>query len=256
MQIHPAILSCPTLFHVDSGKFPARIARLSGSAPVTDFDSKLRVMERFAEEKLSGTTALIVPAESAEAMLDLCALSGLSTLVEITNPRGDLMTRRGVRDALNRVESAAREYGGRSGLIGFLIDCPGMQDVPRLASWQLRHNLRRLIETIHVTTRSKVGVAIVRHSAFHNLALDGEDFVFAALNDIGAAKVRSAMSSLRDAARGRPIIADLSSVSGGEPRAVAPDYGAAAVVTSVLELAPAHPPGAFSMRPVEDHAAI
>lgn len=219
-------------------KFFVKALRLEGPIIVSDFNHKLRTLVRLEELYRDHTTALVLSEEQAEAALDLAALGGLYVLVELAVDPGQLLTRRGLRGAEAWIEAAVRSLGGRTGLLGFLIDCPIAQDALHTHGLKpMREGLRRLLRTIR-----SAGFAGGIHHRIETraLALEEEDFIYSDASGLSPAELRDYLAAMHNVADARPVIIEFqgSGPGGDELVATAFGMGAAGVVAPAVPLLP------------------
>lgn len=220
-------------------KFFVKAVRLEGPIVVSDFDQKLRTLVRLEELYRDHTTALVLSEEQAEAAIDLAALGGLYVLVELTVDLEQLLTRRGLRGAEAWIEAAVHSLGGRTGLLGFLIDCPIAEGTLHAYGIKpIREGLRRLLRTIR-----DAGFAAGIHHRIETraLALGEEDFIYSDASGLSPAELRDYLAAMHNVADARPVIIEFqrSSPGGDELIATAFGMGAAGVVEPAVSAAAA-----------------
>lgn len=249
----PVVVSHGKFFLRGAQKFFLRGVRLDGPIVVSDFDRKLRALVRLEELHRDHTTALVLSEEQAEAALDLAALGGLYTLVELAVEPEQLLTRRGMRSAEAWIQPALRSLAGRAGLLGFLIDCPVEQDVLQAHGIKrTREGLRRLVSTIR--TAGFAG-GIHHRVETRALALEEEDFIYSDAAGLSPVELRAYLAAMHNVADARPVIIEFKGFNPGSEELVATAFGmgAAGVVAPAVRLLP--PLQALARNPVEAPSA-
>jgi glycosyltransferase involved in cell wall biosynthesis len=241
----PALAAHGKFLRRGDDKFFFKGVRLSDIGEQLDFSRKLALRDRFDKLKNGHTTALIVPAEAADAVLGLAAQAGLYALAEFTVGPADLMSRANFRLALDRVAHVAAGLRGHRALAGFLIDCPIAADELRnYGVNRVRRRMRELMRAARQYHPDKLA-AIKHRPDTCALSLLEEDMLYAVLDTLAPDELREFIVRLHNLAESRPTIIEFAD---GQPNqddliAYAFGLGAAGVVASPLA-----PPGSTGIR--------
>jgi glycosyltransferase involved in cell wall biosynthesis len=235
-------------------KFFLKAMRLDGVGATLDFDAKLRLLARLDDLKQAHTTALVLTEVQSNPILDLASTVGLHSIVELEVAPEELLDRRLRSHAISRIAHTVTILSGRSGLLGFLINCPISQDALRAHGLQkARRSLRAIIEIIKSRNASAL-VAIRHRPETRALTMLEEDFIYGDVPALAPVEIRDYIVSLHNLAEARPLVIEFSQSSPGQDEAVAVAFGTGvAGVVAPLVPTPASPDwtGAITLRTSE-----
>ncbi len=236
LKTKPAVDCQDKLFSRNGQSFLFKAMRLDGIGLALDFNAKFALLNRFEKLKTAHTSGLMLSSTQADAIIDLAARAGLSALVEIDLVAQDVVASGAIAAAVTRAAHLVRLLKGRSGLFGYVVNCPFSSETVRA------HGLRRVRRCLTAFLDSIRGgdsrtlVAIRRRADTMTLSIPGEDFIYADAAALKPAELRGYLAALHDIARERPLVLEFTEPSPEQDEAVAVAFenGAAGVVAPRL----------------------
>lgn len=218
LEIQPAV-DCHAKFFSQGGqKFVFRAMRLDGVRPPLDFNAKLELLNRFEKIRAAHTTGLVLSLTQADAVVDLAARARFVSLVEIDVAPEQIAAWSALAAA--RIADLMRFLRGRSGLFGYVVNCPLAEVVRTCRLRRIRRNLAALVDRIHESD-DRTLVAVRRRSVNFALSVSGEDFIYADAGPLRPAEVRDHLAALHDIARERPVVLEFTEPTPEQDEAIA-----------------------------------
>ncbi len=211
-----------------------------GPSRAHDFTAKIELRARFARLKAGHTTTLIVKAADADAVMDVAAVLGLHTVIEVPVNAERLLSRRGLKALRAELAGFARHFAGRPGLIGFLLSPAINADWLRMAGLGRIQNA--LAQLVHYLKERGAGVLVaVRHQpSTRALAALDEDLLYSTVPGLSGHELTNYIISLHNMAESRPVMVELEAGCGDQDERVGCAFaaGVAGVVAPSFKAPP------------------
>ncbi len=219
-------------------KFFLKGMRLDWTPKADNFASKVELRARLAQIQSGHTTTLVVNLAHADGVVDIAAAVGLHSLIEIAVGAERLLQRGALKALRAEVLAVSRRFGGRPGVIGYLLSPAIDAEWLRMAGVErMRNTMARLVRYLKRHSGGDQLFAVRHHPSTRALAALEEDFIYSTATGLSGFDLTNYIVSLHNMAESRPVVVELEPGCGDQDERVGCAFaaGAAGVVAPSFE---------------------
>lgn len=221
-------------------KFFLKAMRFEVPALTPDFIAKVELRSRLKQLEAGHTTTVILNASEADEVIDIAAVAGLHTVIDVPFAAERLVERKSFKALQAELAEIVRRLGSRSGLIGFLLS-------PEIsACWLRMAGIDRvqgaLSKLVRILKQQAEGLLVaVRHQpSTRALAVLDEDLLYSSVPGMSGQELTNYIVSLHNMAESRPVVVEIEAGCGDTDERVGCAFaaGVAGVVAPAFSAPP------------------